>query len=473
MYDIHSKKAENFIDNEEVEKTIQFARKNANNKTLIDEILKKAKTCKGLNHKEALVLLLCNIEEKNLEIFQLAKKIKKLIYGNRVVLFAPLYISNYCVNGCRYCPYCKDQTKTKRIKLTQKEIEREVVALYQMGHKRIALETGEDALNCPMEYILESIDTIYNLKDEQNLSLIRRININVAATTVENYTKLKDKNIGTYVLFQETYNKRAYEKFHPYGPKSSYEYHTTAMDRALIGQIDDIGLGVLFGLTNYEYDFTALLMHKEHLESVFKIGPHTVSIPRIRPANNVDLTQFNLISDEILLKIIACFRIAIPYTGIIISTRENKEIREKALNLGVSQISGGSLTSVGGYTNLKKDENSAQFQTYDNRSLDEIINWLLKLEYIPSFCTACYRQKRVGKTFMNLSKVGEIKNFCTPNAIFSLKEYLNNFASDVTKKNGNNLILKELEKIKNSSLKDNIIKNLNEIENVNKTDIFV
>ena len=389
-------KSQQFILDEEINKTIDFAVKNKNNISLVEEILEKANKIKGLNHKEALVLLLCEIEEKNLEIFRLANKIKNIIYGKRVVLFAPLYVSNYCVNGCLYCPYCFNNKTTKRIKLTQEEIESQTTALYNMGHKRIALEAGEDNKTVPIEYILQTIDTIYGVKNEKNFSLIRRINVNIAATTIENYAKLKEKNIGTYILFQETYNKNLYEKFHPTGPKSDYNFHTTAMDRALKAGIKDIGLGVLFGLADYKYDFTALLMHKEHLEKTFKIGPHTISVPRINPANNVDFSMFkNIISDETLLKIIACFRIAAPYVGIIMSTRENEKLREKSLKIGVSQISAASSTSIGGYGKKEKLKNSQQFETKDKRSLDEVVNWLLKLNQIPSFCTACYEKKEL------------------------------------------------------------------------------
>lgn len=472
MYDIKSKTDVEFIDDIKIKEAIEYATKNKNNKELINKVLEEAEKIKGLNYEQALLLLLCELEEENKKIFELAKKIKNLIYGKRIVLFAPLYISNYCVNGCTYCPYCYLKKTTNRIKLTQEEIEKETIELFKMGHKRIALETGEDNINCPIEYVLESIDTIYNTK-YKGKPTIRRINVNIAATTIENYKKLKERNIGTYVLFQETYNKENYKKFHPFGPKSDYSYHTTAMDRALKAGIDDIGCGVLFGLSDYKYDFTALLMHKEHLEKVYNIGPHTISVPRIKPANEIDLNKFeNIIDDKTFLKIIACFRIAVPYTGIIISTRETKEIREIALNLGVSQISGGSLTSVGGYYNSKKAKNSKQFETSDKRPLDEIINWLLKLEYIPSFCTACYREKRVGEKFMKLSKSMQIKNFCTPNALLTLKEYLKNFALKETKQIGENLIEKEVNKIENEEIKKNTIKFLKEIEKNEKEDIF-
>ena len=466
--------AEEFINNEEIIKSINFATENKSNEKLINNVIEKAKNLKGLNHKEALLLLMCDIEEKNSEIFNLAKKIKEEIYGNRIVLFAPLYISNYCTNSCVYCPYCINNKTTVRKKLTQKEIENEVKAIINMGHKRLALEAGEDYENCSLDYIMQSIDTIYNTAGKNKNNKIRRINVNIAATTVENYRKLKEKNIGTYILFQETYNKRLYEKFHPTGPKSNYSYHTTAMDRALKAGIDDIGCGVLFGLCDYKYDFTALLMHKEHLEATFKIGPHTISIPRIKAANEIDLKQFeNAVDDRTFLKIIACFRIAVPYTGIIISTRESEAIRKEGLNIGVSQISGGSLTSIGGYSRNEDEyiKNSAQFETSDKRTLDEIVKWLLKLKYVPSFCTACYRQQRVGTKFMNFSKSGEIKNFCTPNAILSLKEYLEDFATNITKELGIKLIEEEIKNIKNELVKNETIKYIKDIEN-NRRDIF-
>lgn len=465
MYNLNSKKPEEFINDQEIKKTIEFAIYNKNNKSLIEKILEKARKIKGLNHKEALILLLCEIKEKNLEIFELAKKIKNVIYGKRIVLFAPLYIANYCTNGCTYCPYCVNKKLINRKKLTQKEIEKETIALLNMGHKRIALETGEDKLNIPIEYVLNSIDTIYNTKCEKENQKIRRINVNIAATTIKNYKKLKEKNIGTYILFQETYNKELYEKFHPSGPKSNYNYHTTAMDRALKANLDDLGFGVLFGLADFKYDFTALLMHKEHTESVFNVGPHTISVPRIKPAKDVDLSNFkNLISDKTFLKIIACFRIAVPYTGIIVSTRESELIRKKALEVGVSQISAASLTSVGGYFKQQKTLNSAQFETTDKRSLNQVVEWLLKLNHIPSFCASCYKKERIGEKFINLSSSFKIKKFCNLNSLLTLKEYLNEYAPQKTKKIGEQVIENEIKKIKNKQTKTKLINNFKKVK---------
>ncbi|MFU0828730.1 MAG: Radical SAM core domain-containing protein [Lachnoclostridium sp.] len=401
MYNVLSKKAEEFIDDEEIKATIEYALKNKSNKPLINDIIEKAKEMKGLTHREAAVLLECDLEEENAKLCQLAKDIKNRFYGKRVVMFAPLYLSNYCVNGCVYCPYHYKNKHITRKKLTQDEIRKEVIALQDMGHKRLALETGEDPVNNPIEYILESINTIYSIKHKNGA--IRRVNVNIAATTVENYRKLKEAGIGTYVLFQETYNKENYEKLHPTGPKHNYAYHTEAMDRAMEGGIDDVGLGVLFGLNMYRYDFVGLLMHAEHLEAAMGVGPHTISVPRIRPADDINPNDFkDAISDEIFEKIVTVLRIAVPYTGMIISTRESKKVRERVLELGVSQISGGSKTSVGGYAQEEPEEdNSSQFDVEDKRTLDQVVNWLLDLGYIPSFCTACYREGRTGDRFMN------------------------------------------------------------------------
>lgn len=465
MYNPKSKKAEEFISDEEIVSTVKYAVENKDNIELIDKILTKAKQMKGLTYKEAAILLACNVESKNKEIYKLANDIKQAYYGNRIVLFAPLYLSNYCVNGCVYCPYHAKNKHIPRKKMTQEEIEKEVIALQDLGHKRLALETGEDPVNNPIEYVLDSIKTIYNIHHKNGA--IRRVNVNIAATTIENYKKLKDAGIGTYILFQETYKKDSYEKLHPTGPKHNYAYHTEAMDRAMEGGIDDVGLGVLFGLEDYKYEFTALLMHAEHLESVFGVGPHTISVPRIRKADDIDPDAFtNAIDDKTFEKIIACIRIAVPYTGMIISTRESKEIREKVLHLGVSQISGGSKTSVGGYAdNSEEIENSAQFDTTDKRPLDEVINWLLNIGYLPSFCTACYRSGRTGDRFMEICKDKQIHNYCHPNAIMTLKEYLNDYASDNTKKAGEKLIAEELEKIDNINIKTVTVKNLEKIDN--------
>ena len=464
MYNPESQKAEEFINHQEILDTINYAQKNKSNIELINKIIKKAKLEKGLSHKEAAVLLACDVKEKNEEILGLAKKIKEHYYGNRIVLFAPLYISNYCVNGCVYCPYHKENTTIPRIKMTQEQIKKEVIALQDMGHKRIALETGEDPINNPIEYILESIKTIYSIKHKNGA--IRRINVNIAATTVENYRLLKEAGIGTYILFQETYHKESYERLHPTGPKHNYAYHTEAMDRAMQGGIDDVSLGVLFGLESYLYEFIGLLMHAEHLEAAYGVGPHAISVPRIKPANDIDPDSFdNGIDEDTFCKIVACIRISTPYTGLIISTRESKSCREKVLDLGVSQISGGSKTSVGGYDNPDDDdENSAQFEVSDRRSLDEVVKWLMDLNYMPSFCTACYGSGRTGDRFMEICKKQQIHNFCLPNAIMTLKEYLVDYASEGTKISGEKLIQKEIEKIADEKIKAITIENLKKIE---------
>lgn len=453
MYDIKSKKAEEFIDDAEIKETIDFAKENKSNRELIAEIIDKAKAMKGISHREAAVLLECDVEEENQKLYQLAKEIKNKFYGNRIVMFAPLYLSNHCVNGCVYCPYHYKNKQISRKKLSQEEIKQEVIALQDMGHKRLALETGEDPVNNPIEYVLESIKTIYSIKHKNGD--IRRVNVNIAATTIENYRKLKEAGIGTYILFQETYHKENYEMLHPTGPKHDYAYHTEAMDRAMEGGIDDVGIGVLFGLNLYRYDFVGMLMHAEHLEAAMGVGPHTVSVPRIRPADDINPADFkDGISDEIFEKIVAVLRIAVPYTGMIVSTRESKKTREKVLQLGVTQLSGGSRTSVGGYAEEEKEEdNSAQFEVDDKRSLDEIVNWLLKLGFIPSFCTACYREGRTGDRFMKLVKSGQIANCCQPNALMTLKEYLEDYAEPDTKEKGEAVILKELGNITNEKVR--------------------
>lgn len=460
MYNPKSSKAEEFINHEEILSTLAYADEHKHDKALITEILAKAKLEKGLSHREASVLLSCDIPELNEEIFTLAKKIKDDFYGDRIVLFAPLYLSNYCVNGCVYCPYHAKNKHIARKKLTQEDIKREVIALQDMGHKRLALETGEDPVNNPIEYVLESIKTIYSIKHKNGA--IRRVNVNIAATTVENYRKLKEAGIGTYILFQETYHKESYEQLHPTGPKHNYAYHTEAMDRAMEGGIDDVGCGVLFGLEKYRYEFAGLLMHAEHLEARFGVGPHTISVPRIRRADDIDPSTFdNGIDDDTFAKIVACIRIAVPYTGMIVSTRESQACREKVLQLGISQISGGSRTSVGGYAEKEApEENSSQFDVSDNRSLDEVVNWLMKLGFVPSFCTACYREGRTGDRFMSLCKSGQISNCCLPNALMTLKEYLCDYASDDTKQVGDKLIHEQLDQIKSDKVRDIVTKQL-------------
>ncbi len=453
MYDVKSLKAEEFISDEEILDTLAYADANKDNVALIDEIINKARERKGLNHREASVLLACDRPEKIQEMYDLAKQIKEDYYGNRIVMFAPLYLSNYCVNGCVYCPYHLKNKHIARKKLTQEEVAKEVIALQDMGHKRLAIEAGEDPVNNPIEYILECIDTIYNIKHKNGA--IRRVNVNIAATTVENYRKLHDAGIGTYILFQETYNKKSYEELHPTGPKHDYAYHTEAMDRAMQGGIDDVGLGVLFGLELYRYEFAGLLMHAEHLEAVYGVGPHTISVPRLKKADDIDPDAFdNGIDDDIFAKICALIRISVPYTGMIISTRESQAVREKVLPLGVSQLSGASRTSVGGYAEPEaEDVTTEQFDVSDNRTLDEVVNWLIKMGHIPSFCTACYREGRTGDRFMALCKNMQILNCCHPNALMTLKEYLEDYASPETKEIGGKLIEEELEKIPNPKVK--------------------
>ena len=447
MYDPKSMKAEEFISHEEILDTLAYAQENKSNEKLIDAILEKAKLHKGLSHREASVLLACEMPDKIQQIYALAEQLKKDFYGNRIVMFAPLYLSNYCVNGCVYCPYHAKNKHIARKKLTQEEIVKEVMALQDMGHKRLALEAGEDPVNNPIEYILECIKTIYSIQHKNGA--IRRVNVNIAATTVEEYRMLKEAGIGTYILFQETYHKESYEQLHPTGPKHNYAYHTEAMDRAMEGGIDDVGLGVLFGLERYAYEFAGLLMHAEHLEAVHGVGPHTISVPRVKRADDIDPNAFdNGIDDEIFAKIIACIRIAVPYTGMIISTRESQKTRERVLDLGVSQLSGGSRTSVGGYAEDEpEEENSAQFDLNDTRTLDQIVNWLLDGGFIPSFCTACYREGRTGDRFMQLVKSGQIANCCQPNALMTLKEYLEDYASEDTRRKGERAILEELNHI--------------------------
>ena len=463
MYNPKSMKAEEFIDHQEILDALAYADAHKTDAALIDAILEKARLRKGLDHREASVLLACELEDKNQEIYALAEQIKKDFYGNRIVMFAPLYLSNYCVNGCLYCPYHKKNTHIPRKKLTQEEIRAEVIALQDMGHKRLALEAGEDPVHNPLEYILESIKTIYSIKHKNGA--IRRVNVNIAATTVENYRKLKDAGIGTYILFQETYHKETYERLHPTGPKSNYAYHTEAHDRAMQGGIDDVGLGVLFGLELYRYEFAGLLMHAEHLEAAFGVGPHTISVPRVCPADDIDPGEFdNGISDETFEKIVACIRVAVPYTGMIISTRESPKVRERVLHLGISQISGGSRTSVGGYTEEEPEEEStAQFDLSDHRSLDEIVKWLMDMGYIPSFCTACYREGRTGDRFMTLCKSGQINNCCLPNALMTLKEYLMDYASPATREVGEKLIAQQIHDIPRDRTREIVAERLEKI----------
>ncbi len=455
--------ATKFINHSEILDTIRYAAENANNRHLVDAILDKAKDCRGLTHREAAVLLESTDPEVTERVKDLARDIKKRFYGNRIVMFAPLYLSNYCVNGCTYCPYHAINRDIPRRKLSQEEIRREVTALQDMGHKRLAIEAGEDPRNNPLEYILESIDTIYSTRHRNGA--IRRVNVNIAATTVENYRRLRDAKIGTYILFQETYHKDNYERLHPKGPKSDYAYHTEAMDRAMEGGIEDIGLGVLYGLSTYLYDFIGLLMHAEHLEERFGVGPHTISVPRICSAFDIEKGNFNDgISDELFCRIVAVLRIAVPYTGLIVSTRESPAVRAKILDLGVSQMSGGSKTTVGGYTDGPEAEDTAQFDVSDHRTLSQVVEWLLDTGHIPSFCTACYREGRTGDRFMSLVKSGQIANCCGPNAIMTLKEFMVDYGSPSLREKGEALIMRELNSITNPKVREIAIRNLAMIE---------
>lgn len=468
MYNPKSLNAEEFISHEEILDTLSYADENKDNLELVNQILEKAALRKGISHREASVLLACEDPEIVEKICRLAEQIKKDFYGNRIVMFAPLYLSNYCINGCVYCPYHLKNKHIARKKLTQEEIKKEVIALQDMGHKRLALEAGEDPVNNPIEYILECIKTVYSIQHKNGA--IRRVNVNIAATTVEEYKMLKDAGIGTYILFQETYHKESYEKLHPTGPKHDYNWHTEAMDRAMEGGIDDVGLGVLFGLEMYRYELAGLLMHAEHLEAVHGVGPHTISVPRVKHADDIDPADFDGgvdggITDDLFAKIIAIIRIAVPYTGMIMSTRENKAMREKALHLGISQISGASRTSVGGYDQPEpEEENSAQFDVSDNRTLDEVVKWLMEMDYIPSFCTACYREGRTGDRFMSLCKSGQIQNCCHPNALMTLKEYLVDYAKADTRAVGEALIEKELKNIPKDKVREIAKQYVKEIE---------
>ncbi len=463
MYNVKSGIAEEFIDDAEILATLEYARDNKTNRDLIGSLIERARDCKGLNHREAALLLECEEPDLIGRMFKVAKEIKQKFYGNRIVMFAPLYLSNYCVNGCVYCPYHAKNKVIARRKLTQEEIRREVIALQDMGHKRLALEAGEHPLVNPIEYILESIETIYSIK-HRNWA-IRRVNVNIAATTVENYRRLKNAGIGTYILFQETYHKKNYEILHPTGPKSNYAYHTEAMDRAMEGGIDDVGIGVLYGLNTYRYDFVGLLMHAEHLEAVFGVGPHTISVPRLCNADDINTDDFaNTVPDDIFRKIVAVIRIAVPYTGMIVSTRESQISREKVLDIGISQLSGGSHTSVGGYVRQEEyDETTSQFDVSDRRTLDEVVGWLLDLGYIPSFCTACYREGRTGDRFMSLVKSGQIANCCQPNALMTLKEYLEDYASPETRVKGERMIAAEMLRVPNAKVRRIALENLDKI----------
>ncbi len=464
-YNPKSEHASEFIHDGEIRATLEYARAHRDDKALIEEILLKAAEGKGISHREAAVLIEVDDMEVEQRMYDIARKLKERIYGNRIVMFAPLYLSNHCINGCVYCPYHAKNRTIPRRKLTQEEIRREVIALQDMGHKRLALETGEHPKLNPIEYVLESIDTIYSIHHRNGA--IRRVNVNIAATTVENYTRLKDAGIGTYILFEETYDREAYERLHPTGPKSDWAYHTEAMDRAMLGGIDDVGIGALFGLSNYRYDVVGILMHAEHLEARFGVGPHTISVPRIRPADDIDPNDFpDAVTDAVFRRIVAVLRLAVPYTGMIVSTRESQRSRELVLDVGVSQLSGGSKTSVGGYAEDVVDaEESAQFDISDNRTLDQIVGWLLELGYVPSFCTACYREGRTGDRFMSLAKRGLIGNCCAPNALMTLAEYAEDYASGNVKLLAKKMIAEQTQIIPSEKIRNITLRNLEKIVN--------
>ena len=476
-YDASSSIADEFINDAEIRATLEYAEANKANRALIESIIEKARpvqkgngcVCAGLTHREASVLLACDEPDLVEKMYAAAEEIKLAFYGNRIVIFAPLYLSNYCINGCLYCPYHLKNKTMPRKKLTQEEVKAEVIALQDMGHKRLAIEAGEDPKNNPIEYILDCIKTIYSVHHKNGD--IRRVNVNIAATTVENYRKLKDAGIGTYILFQETYNKKRYEELHPTGPKHDYNYHTEAMDRAMQGGIDDVGLGVLFGLEGYKYEFAGLIMHAEHLEAVHGVGPHTISVPRVKKADDIDPDSFdNGISDETFTKIAACIRLAVPYTGMIVSTRESEAVRSKMLRVGVSQVSGGSRTSVGGYTQEARPHDTEQFDVSDQRTLDDVVRWLMESGHIPSFCTACYREGRTGDRFMSLCKSGQILNCCHPNALMTLTEYLVDYASPATKEVGFKMIADELNRIPKEKVRQIAAENIEAIKGSNRRD---
>ena len=445
----------------------------------IDRILDKAEKFGGLSHLEVASLL--KMDDKHLpKLFKVARHIKDEIYGNRIVMFAPLYVSDYCVNRCAYCSYNDCHTFTRR-KLTMEEVREEVIEIEKMGHKRIAMEAGEDDVNCPIDYIVECLQTVYQTQSDTS-GEIRRANVNIASTTVENFKKLKAVGIGTYILFQETYHKPTYEKYHLAGPKSDYWYHTTAFDRAQTAGIDDNGAGVLFGLYDPFFETMALMIHNEHLEKTYGVGFHTISVPRIRPAEGVDLMAIypNIPDDETFKRIVAVIRLAVPYTGMIISTRETAAMRKDLLDCGITQMSACSAVGVGGYAaekmfreTGKHDANLvAQFDKNDDRTADEIVTWLMEEGLVPSWCTACYRSGRTGDRFMSIAKSGQIKNVCHPNALMTLSEYLEDYASPHAKELGYALVDKELEKVLDPKHREDSRINVANIRSGKKRDLF-
>lgn len=468
-----------FIDDNQIRKLLEGARNRSTGE--LERIIEKGRKAKGLDPEEVAVLLQNTSPELEEKLFKAAREVKDTIYGTRIVMFAPLYVSNYCVNSCRYCGY-KCGSRIARKRLTDEEIRREAEIIQDLGHKRIALEAGEDDRNCPIEYITHAMEVIYGTKHVNGS--IRRINVNIAATTVDNYRKLKDAGIGTYILFQETYHRETYQRLHSAGPKGDYDYHTTAMDRAMEGGIDDVGIGALFGLYDYRYEVMGMMLHALHLEEKFGVGPHTVSVPRLRPAVDVLPEQYpHLVSDEDFKRIVAILRLAVPYTGIILSTREEPGFREEVINLGVSQVSAGSCTGVGGYQEHCKNEeqqehlqkedgsNTAQFEPADHRSPMEIIKTLCRQGYIPSYCTACYRAGRTGDRFMQVAKAGKIHDLCYPNAMMTFKEYLEDYADQELKELGNEVIEGNLENIPSPVMREKTRDRLKRIES-GERDLF-
>ena len=454
-----------FIKDDEINSLIAKGKELVSDKELVREIIEKSKSAEGLTPEETAVLL--NLEDKELieEMFKAARQVKEKLYGKRLVVFAPLYVSNYCVNNCTYCgyKYCNDELKRK--KLNKEQLIEEVKVLESLGHKRIALEAGEDPVNAPLDYILDCIKSIYSIKFDNGS--IRRINVNIAATSVEDYKRLKDAEIGTYILFQETYHKPTYERLHVSGPKHNYNYHTTAMHRAREAGIDDIGMGVLYGLYDYKYETLAMLMHAMDLEETTGVGPHTLSVPRIRPAENVSLENYPyLVDDEDFKKIVAILRLAVPYAGLILSTREEPGLRDEIIALGVSQVSTGSCTGVGGYSEAYSDpEEKPQFEVGDHRSPVEMIESLMEAGYIPSYCTACYREGRTGERFMDIVKSGELYKICEANALITLKEFIDDYGTDRTREIGDKLIKKSIDEIDNESFRKSVEEKINKISN--------
>jgi 2-iminoacetate synthase len=434
----------------------------------IREILTKGEEMKGLSLADCAKLLSIQDVELLQLLFISAKKVKQAIYGPRLVLFAPLYVSNFCVNNCQYCAFHVSNPAPRK-KLSLAEVKEQVEILAAMGHKRLLLEFGEHEIKNPIDYVVEAIKTIYAVKKGQGE--IRRVNVNIAATTVENYRRLKAVGIGTYQLFQETYHRPTYEKLHR-GPKADYARQITAMFRAFKAGIDDLGIGVLFGLYDYRFEVLALIQYAQLMEQVLGVGPHTISVPRLQPARTVQLDLKYQVSDQDFLKLIAILRLAVPYTGMIISTRERPAIRRQAFAIGISQASAASKTEPGGYSAGEQSSAAEQFNLNDHRSLDEVVQDICRLGYLPSFCTGCYRLGRTGEVFMKLAKTGKINEMCQPNALLTFKEYLLDYASAETRQVGEQGIADHLKAIKNQEIKQALIKNLERLENEER-DLYV